>query len=377
MPIVQNINKSPKRPRILVAPLDWGLGHAARCVPIIRFLLDAGTEVNIASSGPPAILLQNEFPGIRIFPLKGYGIRYQKGKGSLVWQMIRQVPRILSSIRHERRWLNELLNDEEFDAVISDNRYGLNHPNLASVFITHQLKIQSGNGFTDRILQHINYRFINRFSVCWVPDAIGKNDLAGELSHPTNLPKLAVKYIGHLSRFKVETDKIYSDLLVLISGPEPQRSVFEQMLLNQFRDFKGKVILVRGLPGNDDLPTNLPTNVECYNHLPAQELNKMIQGTEMVIARSGYSTVMDLNCLAKKAILVPTPGQSEQEYLASYLEKKGLFFTVNQNRFSLGKCLAAAKNFPFNSQPASALEKSLIVDWLNGLRPVIQKQSLQ
>lgn len=334
--------------RVLVAPLDWGLGHATRCIPVIRELIRQGAEPCLACAGPTARLLEQEFPGLAIFPLRGYEIRYAKSRTGLFFSMLFQLPRMLASIRRERAWLKELLTREHFDAIISDNRYGLSHPAIPTVFITHQLRILSPLGkWNERILQKLNYRYINQFTECWVPDHATAPGLAGSLSHPDKLPAIPVKYTGPLSRFTAQdgTEK-KGHLLILLSGPEPQRSLLEDKLSKAIAHYAGTADFVRGLPAAQSF---IPSTrmLQFHNHLHADALQQKIAEAEYVIARSGYSTVMDLALLGKKSILIPTPGQTEQEYLAGFLQEKKFACSFTQQGFSLDQALETARSFAY------------------------------
>jgi UDP-N-acetylglucosamine:LPS N-acetylglucosamine transferase len=254
------------------------------------------------------------------------------------------------------------LRRESIDAIISDNRYGLHSKKIISVFITHQLQIKTPFGkITDKILQKLNYRYIDKFSVCWVPDFKNNNSLAGKLSHPGIFPGIPVHYIGLLSRFaKKETSAFYK-ILILLSGPEPQRTILENIILNDLKLYNEKTILVRGLPEEKKIIT-VSLNVEVHNHLSATELNEKICQSEIVICRSGYSTIMDLARLRQKSIMVPTPGQTEQEYLAEYLFKKKLILKINQKDFSLAQAIEAAGKFPykeFEEKNSNLLEEAI------------------
>lgn len=236
-----------------------------------------------------------------------------------------------------------------FTGIISDNRYGLYNPSVTSVFITHQLHIKSPLGkWTERILQRRIYKYINRFTECWVPDTETDNNLAGVLSHPENKPAVPVYYVGHLSRFHQLNESVKNNhLLILLSGPEPQRSILEDKIIREIAHYPSTATIIRGLPGSDSL---IPSTgmIKFYNHLPADELNKEMEKAEYVVSRSGYSTVMDLVRLKKKSILIPTPGQTEQEYLADYLTEKKIAFCVPQKEFSLPAALKNAANFSYH-----------------------------
>ena len=342
--------KIAEKPRILIAPLDWGLGHATRCIPIIRELLAQNCDVWLAGEGAQEHLLKTEFPELPFLQLPGYRIKYARTQRGLIWKMIQQGPKMRRAIQYEHRWLKKMTKQHHFDAVISDNRYGLYHSAIPCIFITHQLTIKSSLAkWTEKILQKRNYGYINKFTACWVPDlpagqagVKGENNLAGELSHPEINPAVPVHYIGFLSRFErnsVSENK--NNLLIVLSGPEPQRSMLEEKIINEISEYNYTATIVRGLPGVASLIPST-NRIQFYNHLSSGDLNAVMQEAEYVISRSGYSTVMDIIALQKKAILIPTPGQTEQEYLGNYLMKKGMAICIAQKDFSLQEALAAA-----------------------------------
>ncbi len=340
----------PSSPKVLIAPLDWGLGHATRCIPVIHQLLRDNCQVVIAASGAVEVLLRTEFPDLRFIPLFGYNIRYASAGQWLPLKMILQIPWLLSAIRKENKWLRQLVATEAFDAVISDNRYGLHHPKLPCAFITHQLRIKSPFRWMENLLQRINYRLINRFTECWVPDAAEAPTLAEELSHPARRPRLPVWYTGPLSRFSPGAATEKKHLLILLSGPEPQRTLLEKDLLRGLKTYKEPVVMVRGLPAAKD-GLALGNNVTVYNHLPAAKLAALLHEASFVIARCGYSTVMDLAATGSRGILIPTPGQTEQEYLAKHLTRIGFAFCLPQAHFDLKMALDAAETFPYQPYP--------------------------
>lgn len=340
-------DKKINRPVILVAPMDWGLGHATRCIPIITNLLAYNCRVIIAASGVGRILLQREFPGLLHLGLKGYNIRYSSKRRGFSFVLLAQLPKIASTIYSEHKWLKRIVKEYSIDMIISDNRMGMFHSFVPSAYITHQLQIKTGNRFTEWLAKKVHFWFINKFNECWVPDDFGKVSLAGELSHPRLLPKTAVTYIGPLSRFeKYPVEKKY-DLAIILSGPEPQRSIFEELILKDVDRISGNILLVRGLPEPAPLKTYNSPSLEIHNYLGAEVLNRAILQSELIISRCGYSTVMDLAKLQKKAVLVPTPGQTEQEYLAAYLSKNKLFCCIEQDGFSLPAAFKAAAGFSF------------------------------
>jgi UDP-N-acetylglucosamine transferase subunit ALG13 len=350
---------------VLIVPLDWGLGHATRCIPIINELIAEGFEVLLGAENEVAALFQKEFPALTIIPIQGYRVTYTKIKRLFFIKMLFQFFKINNAIKRERIWLENAIKKYNIQVVISDNRFGLYHKYVKSVFITHQLNIITGNRFADKIAQKINYKYINHFKECWVPDDMSENNLAGKLSHPSINPSIPIKYIGAISRFKKIEQAKTIDLAVLISGPEPQRTIFENLLLKQMKLLSLKMVLVRGLPLSKNTVLSKEENLKIINHLPATALNELLLSTKMVIARSGYSTIMDLAKLQQIAILVPTPGQTEQEYLAKYLQEKKYCITENQAEFNLERALSKAATAVF--EPFPLTNKAALKAAIDGL----------
>jgi uncharacterized protein (TIGR00661 family) len=262
-----------------------------------------------------------------------------------------QAPKILKTIKSENKWLAKMMDEYHFDAVLSDNRYGLYHRNIPCIFITHQLKIKSPLGkWTERILQKRNYKYINQFTACWIPDVEEKNNLAGELSHSEKKPSIPIHYIGWLSRLNMASaninDETKNHLLIILSGPEPQRSLLENKIIKEIANYGGTATIVRGLPATQSL---IPSTsmIRFYNHLPSEELSKEMLQAEYVMSRSGYSTIMDIIKLKKKSILIPTPGQTEQEYLADHLLQKQIACCIDQKDFSIANSLQQATQFSY------------------------------
>lgn len=353
-----------ERPVILIAPLDWGLGHATRCIPIISYLIAVGCEVIIAAEGRQEAILKTEFSNVKFVKLQGYRVRLGKNNLSTIIKIIGQLPGILMRIRYENQWLDDFLSQVRVDAIVSDNRYGLCSSKVPSVIITHQLAIKTPFGKRiDNFIRYLNYRLINKFSKCWVPDYPGRENLAGELSHPEKMPVIPVEYLGLLSRISKAPSQNTNNLLMLLSGPEPQRSILENILLQQLQDYPHSAILVRGLPGETNLPATNNKHLQMHNHLSSNLMNKVMNDSRFIISRSGYSTVMDVMRLEKPCIFIPTPGQSEQEYLARYLSQKQMCVSYSQNNFCLRKALQEAGKLP---PPKFKTDEDLYMDIING-----------
>lgn len=319
--------------RILVAPLNWGLGHATRCIPIIRALINEGFVPVIASDGVALSLLQKEFPNLPSIQLPSYNVTYAKNGKFFKLKMLKDSPRLLKAIKAEKKALKRILEHNNIAGIISDNRLGIRSKKVPSVFITHQLNVLSGS--TTWLSTKMHSKFIKKFDVCWVPDAEGEVNLSGKLGHVKHFD-IPTTYIGPLSRFTQSKTKIKNDILVLISGPEPQRSLLEKKLLLELKHYKGKVVFVKGIMEKEQ-SIQIIGNMTLYNFMTTELLEKTINESALVISRSGYTTVMDLAKLNKKAFFIPTPGQFEQEYLAQRLTDLHLVPSCHQDEFSLKK----------------------------------------
>jgi uncharacterized protein (TIGR00661 family) len=324
--------------------MNWGLGHATRCIPVIRALRSRGCEVILAADGHALKLLRSEFPSLQYVRLSGYDIRYW-WSGNAVIQILLQLPKLFFSFYQEKKWLKRFVIDENIDVVISDNRYGLTCKTTQCIFITHQICIQLPKPLKgmEKFLYHLNKRFIGKFDECWIPDFEGDKNLSGDLSHKFSLPGNTF-FIGPLSRFSFEERNKECDLLMVISGPESQRTKFENLLAKQAKKLSLKILLVRGVPGNNRY-RKVTENFSMVDFLNAKELNDAFLTSKMIIARSGYSTIMDLMATQSKAVLIPTPGQTEQEYLAGFFTDKHIFYSEEQDHFNLSSAMEKAATF--------------------------------
>lgn len=317
--------------RILIAPLNWGLGHATRCIPIINALIKNDFIPIIASDGVALSLLQKEFPLLETIELPSYKIKYAKKGKNFKLKMMWDSPKIIKGISKERKKIKSIIKESKIDGIISDNRLGIYSKKVPSVFITHQLNVLTGNTtwFSSKIHQSI----IKKFNECWVPDVKEKPNLTGKLGH-LKKSSLNIKYIGPLSRLnKVDLEKKH-ELMVILSGPEPQRTILEEHLLNEVERFKGNVLFIKGkIEESQKIIKN--GSITIYNFMNSKELEIAFNESELILCRSGYTTVMDLTKLEKMAFFIPTPGQYEQEYLAKKLEKHKLVPFSKQEKFKI------------------------------------------
>jgi len=345
------------------------MGHTTRCMPLISHLLARGLNPIVAGNAAQITLVKEAFNNrVATTALEGYNISYSGWNRVAQAGLMLQMPGILSSIKREHDWLQQQATALKLDGIISDNRYGLYHPTIPSVIMTHQLHVLTGMGrMADNMIQRLHYRYLNRFGETWVVDTKEAPGLAGVLSHTARMPD-RYKYVGLLSRF-AETSPGLSclappglpegevrsnehrgigGLLVLLSGPEPQRTALSRILWRQVVGYDGQVTFAEG-SDNTETPAHIPTHITYHKRLGGEQLLQALQAANMVICRSGYSTIMDLAALNKKAILIPTPGQTEQQYLGSYLHERGAFYSTAQSGFDLGRAMKEAGVFPYAS----------------------------
>ncbi|WP_347172971.1 glycosyltransferase [Polaribacter uvawellassae] len=338
--------------KIIVAPLNWGLGHASRCVPIIHFLLENKFTPIIASDGKALTFLQKEFPNLESLQLPSYNISYTR---NLKLGLFFQLPKIVKAVQKETNVIADFITkNNDVVGIISDNRFGVRNAKIPSVYITHQLTVLSGvfTFFTTKIHQKI----IQRFDECWVPDS-KENSLSGKLSKSTN-KKLNLKYIGALSRFEKVDLPIKNSILIVLSGIESQRKRLEENLLKTFENHLKKVVLVQGKIEENQTKKTIG-NVTIYNYLLSKELETEINQSEIIICRSGYSSIMDLAVLEKKAFFIPTKNQTEQEYLAKHLGAIKYVPFCKEKDFKLS-CIEEVKNYNGISCNQNKLDKELL-----------------
>lgn len=327
---------------ILVSPLEWGLGHTVRLVPFIRKALKEGHRVILASDGVSLDFLRYQFPDLLWIRMPFFQVRYPVN-GRFFRKLIPQVPGILRAIRKNHKQVAEIVAKYNISEIICDHRYGLYHENVHSIFITNQLLLKAPKGwsFAEGFVYRLHRMALGKFSEIWIADYSGKPNLSGLLTHPPRLPKNA-KYIGPVSRFQdvvpeyPENAKPF-EVLALISGPEPQRTLFENLLKERFKSNGKSSVIFRGLPPSspDENPAvTQEGTVLLINHARDEHLLWYILEAHEIICRPGNSTLSDLTYLGKTALLVPTPGQTEQEYVAKHLEEQGLFRVCRQEELA-------------------------------------------
>ena len=320
--------------KYLVAPLNWGLGHASRCVPLVQRFLNEGHEVILGGDGDSLTLLRRHFPKLRYVYLAPLNLRYSRGDRQ-VWAMIKALPRLIRWSIRDHAILQSVLQEEPIDRIVSDNRCGLDSAHSESIYMTHQLHIMFPKGWKwlESAAERLHARIYSRYNQVWVPDYEDLNhSLAGELSHPKmrkyeNEKMSKWLYLGPLSRFEnsrsrdLETSKGY-DIVAVLSGLEPHRTLLEQEIIARYQGSSESVLIVQGLMNRPNMRFKR-ANITTVPYLNDRELAQAMLQAKRIIARSGYSTIMDLAALGllQKAELIPTPGQPEQEYLACWLNR--------------------------------------------------------
>lgn len=318
-----------KNKKVLITPLNWGLGHATRCIPIINKLLSNNCQVILACDGAPLLLLQKEFPALKSYTLPCYNITYTKNPSLFKLKLFYKGLSLVPILKKEKKVIKEIILSEGVEVLISDNRFGVYSSSIKSIYITHQLNVKAG--FYSKIATYLHSKIYKKYDEVWIPDFNNAElALAGKLSQKDIKNKIYINPISRFKKLNVEED---IDYLFLLSGPEPQRTLLENIFYKEISKEKTKsIVFVRGqLEHNEEVIFD--NNVTIYNFATSSNLENLINRSKVVVCRAGYTTIMDLAYLNKKAFLIPTPGQDEQEYLATYLCNKSFFPFAKQSNF--------------------------------------------
>lgn len=330
-----------KNKTIVYAIIDWGLGHVTRSTPIIKRLIKDGNKVILVSYGKALSMIKQEYPECEILEVKDTQIRYPKFGFLFVFAIVLQIPKMVLGWVHERQQIKKIVKEYHADLIITEMRLGFWHKKIPSVLITHQLRFHLPKRlqWAGILGEWFNRIVFAHFDRVFVPDAAGNPNLSGILSHDSAIsrhPK--VRHIGCLSSVVPSENHVEEDIdyLISISGPEPQRTEFEKKVLSQLDRLDGKVVVTLGRPAENKNILRKDDKVTIYTHLNRADMNNMMQRAKHVICRSGYSTVMELLALSKSAMFIPTPGQTEQEYLGEIYREQGLFTSCSQEELDLG-----------------------------------------
>jgi uncharacterized protein (TIGR00661 family) len=347
--------------KVFICPLDWGLGHATRIIPLIEYYVGRGDEVIIGGNGASLDYLKKRFSNLKFESVPGYEVGYSKRVGFAV-KMLLSLPSIYNGIKKEEKRVKQLHEKHRFDLIISDNRFGVHVDGVKSLFMTHQLNIRFP--YFENIIFKVQKKLIEKFDVCLVPDFPIKENLAGDLSALKDHQKLniPVHYVGALSRFYNETvqqQTIKHKFVAVISGPEPHKTDLTDLLISTFKESAESLAIVTY---NYSVSEPLPDNVKLYLDCDDQQFLEVVSQSETMISRSGYTTLMDLIYLQKKVFFIPTPGQTEQVYLAEYAFENNWASYCSQADFSLDKIVNSEKSssgFPFGKSPLNVVLSGL------------------
>jgi len=353
------------RKTVLITPLNWGLGHATRMVPVIEHLVQRNARVLVAADKRPLEFLKLRFPHIEFIRFPGYEPRYPNNS-MIAIHIALSLPLMWQHSRKAHRLLQEIVAEYKVDIVISDNRFECYSAHTYNVFISHQLQIQTKGWqhIFKPFINKLNYSYIKRYDELWIPDVKdAEKNLSGKLSHVSKFPVSNYHFIGPLSRFESNYGKIQHDnidLLVILSGPEPQRSILADLITKQVYKSQLKTTIIQGKP--EENKTTREENITFISHADDTHMAMLIQSAEMIISRPGYTTIMDLCMFGKKAIFIPTPGQTEQAYLAKKMTLEGYCFYENQQSFDLERSYSAAEKFPGLPKVVSQEKMAFLID---------------
>jgi UDP:flavonoid glycosyltransferase YjiC (YdhE family) len=340
---------------VLVSPLNWGLGHATRDIPVIRNLLNHNHEVTIAACGNARAVLEQEFPECRSLEFPDYPVPYSQSRFFLP-KFVAFFPLLLKAISDERKNLELILAKDSYDLIISDNRLGVYSSEIPSVFITHQLHYHLPLIFwpAELLAVAMNGVLHGKYRHIIVPDnPPGPTALAGKLSRPeTDATKKRVFFSGILTSTRRGNGKEDLDYLIIISGPEPQRTQLEKIVLPRIQTLDGNIIILLGSPSNHAKPEQTG-RCRIIPYASTRDKEKFMNRAQCIICRSGYTTMMEIAELGKRhALFIPTSGQTEQEYLSWYYEKQRWFHSQSQYRLDLAADIRIARQPCYTGFPA-------------------------
>lgn len=340
---------------VLISPLNWGLGHATRDIPVITKLLDEHHDVTIAACGNALRVLEEEFPECSYITFPDYPVPYSASRFFLP-KFVAFFPLMLKAIAEERSTLDTILAKNRYDLIISDNRLGVYSSKIPSVFITHQLHYHLPYIFwpVELLAVFLNGYLHGKYRQVIVPDnPPGQTALAGKLSRPgTEETKKRAYFSGILTSARQQEIRQDLDYLVMISGPEPQRTQLEEILLSQVHEIEGSVVILLGSPCKER-ETRQTENCRVMAYASTREKESLMNRAKCIICRSGYTSLMEIAELKKRhALFIPTPGQTEQEYLSWYYEKQGWFHSQSQYRINLREDIPRALHPRYRGFPS-------------------------
>lgn len=343
------INPGSPIKKVFIAPLNWGLGHATRLLPLIKYLLNKNYMVYIGASGRSRNVLQQEVKDCTFVDFPEYPIRYPQTRFFVTRFMLIVFPQMLRAMKNEQNQLKILHKQYGFDLIISDNRFSLALQGVKSLLISHQLryKLPWPIQKMEWLPEYFNYIHFKKYHLILIPDIDDQKSFSGELSHKMRyLPAKKLYYMGIISGLennnKEESENI--DYLIIISGPEPQRTKFEKIILNQLGELEGKVVVALGKPEKNYKIRIGDTEV--FTYLNRKNISYYMRRAKLIISRPGYTTVMEMIETGKRGLFIPTPGQVEQVYLAQYYMENNWCYSISQFDLDLKSAVKEAENYP-------------------------------
>ena len=340
--------------KILFGVFEWGIGHATRDIPLINALLKRGHEVHIIVTGRSLDILKNHFKNkCKYFDVVSlHDIYYNINTKFIKANFIFSIPKIIKTLKKARQESEKIIKKGNYDIVISDCRLDVYDKINNSYLINHQLRYKSPFG-TERIIEKSFSVLMKHYKYFLVPD-FKNNNLSGRLSHDLRyFDKKKIKYIGIISNLRQKNSKKDIDYFISFSGPEPARTLLEKKILENIKELKGKVVIAAGNPKGKIIS---PSGVEFYNFVSPKNQENFMNRAKFLIVRAGYTTIMEIAELNKKALLIPTPGHPEQMYLGKYLKDKGYFYSVSQKKLDLKKDIEIATKFKGYKAPWNTSE---------------------
>lgn len=360
------MNRDLSGAHVLISSLNWGLGHASRSVAIARKLSGMGAKVSFASDGVALDLYRRDFPDAEHYELPSYQITYAAKGDKFLSHIMALIPKMYKAIQAENKVVDQLVKEKRITHIISDSRMGIRNKNTLNAIVNHHLKVPfpKGWGWAELVYEFVMRHYLNKFDQIWIPDFPDRK-LSGVLSE---LQLQDSYFIGPLSRMRAKVPAAGTEkyqLLAVISGPEPQRTFFEEILTEQLKSYPHNCMLVCG-QASQDYDIQVTPNFRKKAFLNSNEMEAAWNESKMILSRSGYTTIMELASSGHPAILVPTPGQTEQVYLAEMLNEKGFYYTMDQENFNLSKALSESHKFPgLQTQISDDLLESVLLPFMD------------
>ncbi|MEJ2216257.1 MAG: glycosyltransferase [Gemmatimonadota bacterium] len=333
--------------RVLFAVHDWGLGHATRDLVLIRALLAEGHRVTVLSHGRALRLLEGELDSrCEFVALRDIPKPLSRRPFWFYVRMSLALPSVFYTFHRERRLVRQLHDAQPLDCIVSDSRFGVWLSDVPSLQLFHSLRqiIPGRPRGLEKLVECAQRRMLGGADRILIPDA-SHDGLAGDLSHDPHCDWGGrLEYIGPLASIRRRDVDQDIDFFISVSGAEPQRTIFERLVLEQAHDLPGRVVVALGRP--DGAPViREDGRITVHSYLNRERQEDIMNRAALVVTRSGYSTLMELAELGRKALLVPTPGQSEQEYLARYHEARGHLHAVRQAELNLARDVRIAAGY--------------------------------